>query len=59
MAAIGIAVIWLGYAAGMWGYCLVRGYCVTPANVVNPNFPAAMAAQNLSGRTSPPPGLGA
>lgn len=48
MAAVALAVIWAGYAVGMWGYCLVRGYCITPANIVSPSFPAKMAAAPAS-----------
>lgn len=29
MTAIGVGVAFAGYAAGMWGYCLIRGYNVT------------------------------
>jgi hypothetical protein len=29
MTAIGVGVAFLGYAAGVWGYCLIRGYNVT------------------------------
>lgn len=29
MIAIGLGLAWAGYAAGIWGYCLVRGYDVT------------------------------
>lgn len=29
MVAIGIGLVFLAYAVGMWGYCLVRGYDVT------------------------------
>jgi len=57
MGAVAIAVLWASYALGMWGYCLTQGYCVTPADVLSPSFPARMAARQASGRTSPPPGL--
>ncbi|HEY2309476.1 MAG TPA: hypothetical protein VGI05_26660 [Streptosporangiaceae bacterium] len=53
MGAVALAVIWLGYAAGTWGYCLVRGYCVTPMNVISPSFPASKAnAQGTAGLPS-------
>lgn len=29
MVAIGMALVWGGYAIGIWGYCLVNGYDVT------------------------------
>jgi hypothetical protein len=28
MVAIGMVLIWGGYAIGIWGYCLVNGYDV-------------------------------
>ena len=43
MTAMAIAVLWFGYSAALWGYTLVRGWCVTPANVLNWNYPASMA----------------
>jgi hypothetical protein len=38
---VGIVVLWAGYTIGLWGYTLIRGYCVTPANLLNYKFPAA------------------
>ncbi len=29
MIAIGMFLVWGGYAIGIWGYCLVNGYDVT------------------------------
>lgn len=29
MVAIALGMVWGGYALGMWGYCLVRGYDVS------------------------------
>lgn len=43
MVALAIGVIWLGYAAAFWGYCLLRGYCVTPLQVLSSKTPASMA----------------
>lgn len=39
MAAIGMALVWAGYAAGLYGYSLIRGYCNTPAGLLNPLHP--------------------
>ena len=39
MAAIGIGLIWGGYALSLWGYCLLRGYNVTFVSLVNPVHP--------------------
>jgi hypothetical protein len=30
MAAIGIVALFAAYSAGLYGYCLIRGYNVTP-----------------------------
>ena len=39
MVAIGMALVWAGYAVGMWGYCLVRGYDVSFMNVFGAAWP--------------------
>ncbi len=36
MIPIGFAVAWTGYAAGMFGYCLVKGYGITFTQIVSP-----------------------
>jgi len=51
VGAVAIAVLWAGYSIGMWGYCMIRGYCVSPANVVDPGFPGRMA--HAGGREVP------
>lgn len=33
MVAIGMALVFAGYAVGIWGYTLVRGYDVSFGNV--------------------------
>lgn len=43
MVALGVFVMWAGYAVALWGYCLVRGKCVTPANIVSWKFPQSVA----------------
>lgn len=35
MAGIGIGVLWISYALGLYGYCLIRGYNVTLAQLVS------------------------
>lgn len=49
MVAVAIGVTWAGYALALWGYCLVRGYCVTPLNIMSGKFPQQAAA------AAPPP----
>jgi hypothetical protein len=36
-------VVIVGYSAGLWGYCLVRGYCITPLDILSPSFPSRNA----------------
>ena len=52
MGAVAIAVLWAGYAIGMWGYCTIRGYCITPADVVDPRLPSR--AVHWTGSEVPP-----
>jgi hypothetical protein len=39
MVAIGMGFVFFGYAVAMWGYCLVRGYNVTFADVFKNEWP--------------------
>jgi len=39
MPAIGIALLWAAYSAGLWGYCLMRGYNVTPKQLLSTTWP--------------------
>lgn len=43
MVAVGMAVVWAGYALGIWGYCLVQGYDVTFTDVFRTTWPGATA----------------
>lgn len=52
MGAVAIAALWVAYSVGMWGWTLVRGYCVTPADIVNPAFPSK--AVHWAGSEVPP-----
>lgn len=36
MPAIGFGLAWAGYTLGMWGFCLIRGYNITLAELANP-----------------------
>ena len=42
--AIGLGLAWAGYAAGIWGYCLVRGYDVTFRQCFAATWPGAAPA---------------
>jgi hypothetical protein len=35
MIPIGMAVVFLAYTGGIWGFCLVRGYDVTLPDLFN------------------------
>lgn len=35
MAGIGIGLVWLAYTAGLYGFCLARGYNVTPKQLLD------------------------
>jgi hypothetical protein len=39
MVAIGMGLVWAGYAVGIWGFCLVAGYDVSFANVFASQWP--------------------
>lgn len=44
MIAIGMGLAFLAYTAGLWGYCLIRGYDVTPAALFHSSWPGTRAA---------------
>src|ERR1700682_3181604 len=50
MVAIGMALIFAGYAVSIWGYCLVRGYDVSFGNVFSSKWPGAQVSQNTPGQ---------
>lgn len=39
MIAVGIGLVWLAYATGLYGYCLVRGYNITPKQLLSSTWP--------------------
>ena len=61
MMAVAIGVAWAGYAVGIWGYCLVRGYDVPFTGVFKSQWPGGAAAGNNSAGGTPgaPGGSGA
>ena len=54
MVAIGMALIFAGYAVSIWGYCLVRGYDVSFGNVFSSKWPGAQVSQNTPGQVLRP-----
>jgi hypothetical protein len=48
MVAIGFGLLWVSYTGGLWAYCLLRGYDITPAQLINPVHP-------YTGPWPPPP----
>lgn len=56
MVAIGMGLVFAGYAAGMWGYCLVRGYDVSFGNVFATAWPGVQVSQNTPGQLVLPGG---
>ena len=43
MVAVGMAVVWAGYAVGIWGYCLVKNYDVTFGELFGLTWPGAQS----------------
>jgi hypothetical protein len=41
--------VWAGYAVSIWGYCLVRGYDVSFANVFAAQWPGATTVPPAAG----------
>ena len=52
MIAIGFGVAWAGYAAFMWGYCLVRDYNVTVPDLFKSVWPGQVKAGTGRGTVS-------
>lgn len=43
MAALAIGLVFIGYAIGLQGYCLIKGYDVTPKQLWSPIWPPGAA----------------
>lgn len=56
VVAIGMALVFAGYAVGIWGYCLVRGYDVSFANVFGMAWPGVQVTSGGSGQVVLPGG---
>jgi len=44
MTALSLGLLFAAYAGGLWAYCLIRGYNITPAALFAKTWPAAKAA---------------
>ena len=44
MTAIGMGLAFVAYAGGLWGYCLIRGYNVTPADLFKATWPGVQVS---------------
>ena len=58
MIVIGMGLVFAGYWASLWGYCLIRGYDVTFTQMARPQWPGAAAektgASGKGGTTQAP-----
>lgn len=52
MTAIGLGLAWAGYTVFMWGYCLVRDYNVTVADLFKASWPGSGAVVTGQGTAS-------
>jgi hypothetical protein len=43
MAGIGIALLYLSYSFGLYGYCLLRGYDITVKQLFSSTWPPVSA----------------
>lgn len=39
MVAIGMGILVLAYSVGLYGYCLIRGYNITPKQLFSSTWP--------------------
>jgi hypothetical protein len=56
-----MGITWFGYSVALWGYCLIKGYNVTLAKLVNPVHPFAATwppPANIPTSDVFPPGAG-
>ncbi len=44
MAALAIGLVWAGYTTVLYGYCLFRGYNITPKQLLSPTWPPGSTA---------------
>lgn len=48
MVAVGMALIWAGYAVGLWGYCLLNTYDITFTQLFSSAWPSASSGATQS-----------
>lgn len=58
MVGIAFGLVWVGYTAGLYGYCLLRGYNVTPKQLLSPQWPPFKGKQQPTGPSGPQGGTG-
>lgn len=51
-----MGLVFAGYAVGIWGYCLVRGYDVSFGNVFAAKWPGAQVSMSTPGQVVLPGG---
>jgi hypothetical protein len=39
MVAIAVGLVWVSYTGTLYGYCLVRGYNITPKQLLSTKWP--------------------
>lgn len=49
MAALAIGLVWVAYYGGLYGYCLLRGYEVTPKGMLSPDWGSSPTSGPLAG----------
>lgn len=55
MIPIGLGVVWVGYTAGIWGYCLVRNYNVTLVQLMKTTWPGPASSRAGAGPAASSP----
>lgn len=51
MAGVGIGLVWVAYTAGLWGYCLFRGYAITPKQLLSQTWPPVINSEKPANTT--------
>lgn len=58
MVGVAIGLLWLSYYGGLYGYCLIRGYDVTPKELLSPSWPQYGPSDGGSSESGPKGGSG-
>lgn len=56
MVAVGVGLVFAGYAVGLWGYCLVRGYDVSFRDVFRTQWQGAQVVPSPGHKLGTIPG---